>query len=136
MKVSRGTIVDATIVNAPSSTKNKDKQRDSEMHRTRKGKQWCLGMEVHIGVDSKTKMIHSVAATAANVHDSRVLEDLLHGEETCVWGDSSYAGQKQVIRDSAPNARECIQYKGSRQRQLSDTERSRNRSKSRVRLNV
>jgi len=136
MKVSRGTIVDATIINAPSSTKNKDKQRDPEMHQTRKGKQWYFGMKAHIGVDSKTKMIHSVAATAANVHDSRVLEDLLHGEETRVWGDSAYAGQKRVIRESAPNARDFTQHKGSRHRQLSETERSRNRNKSRVRAKV
>ena len=136
MKVSRGTIVDATIINAPSSTKNKDKQRDPEMHQTRKGKQWYFGMKAHIGVDSKTKMIHSVAATAANVHDSRVLEDLLHGEETRVWGDSAYAGQKQVIRDSAPNARDFTQHKGSRHRRLSDRERWRNRNKSRVRAKV
>jgi len=93
-------------------------------------------MKAHIGVDSKTKMIHSVAATAANVHDSQVLEDLLHGEETRVWGDSAYAGQTQVIRDSAPNARDFTQHKGSRYHPLSDTERGRNRTKSRVRAKV
>ena len=103
MKVARGTIVDATIINAPSSTKNKDKKRDPDMHQTRKGNQWYFGMKAHIGVDSKTKMIHSVAATAANVHDSQVLEDLLHGEETRVWGDSAYAGQQQVLNEHAPN---------------------------------
>ena len=102
MKVARGTIVDATIINAPSSTKNKDKKRDPGMHQTRKGNQWYFGMKAHIGVDSKTKMIHSVVATAANVHDSQVLEDLLHGEETRLWGDSAYAGQKQVLRENPP----------------------------------
>ena len=91
LKVSTGTIVDATIINAPSSTKNKDGERDPEMHQTKKGNQWYFGMKAHIGVDSRTKLIHSVVATAANVHDSRILPDLLHGEETRVWGDSAYA---------------------------------------------
>jgi IS5 family transposase len=136
MKVARGTIVDASIINAPSSTKNKDKQRDPEMHQTRKGNQWYFGMKAHIGVDSKSKMIHSVAATAANVHDSQVLEDLLHGEETRVWGDSAYAGQKQVLREYAPNAKDFTQHKGSRHHALSAEERSRNRNKSRVRSKV
>ena len=136
MKVARGTIVDASIINAPSSTKNKDKKRDPEMHQTRKGNQWYFGMKAHIGVDSKTKMIHSVAATAANVHDSQVLEDLLHGEETRLWGDSAYAGQKQVLREKAPNAKDFTQHKGNRHHTLSDDERSRNRNKSRVRSKV
>ena len=78
MKVSRGTIVDATIISAPSSTKNRTKERDPEMQ-TKKGNQWYFGMKAHIGVDSRTKLIHSVAATAAHVHDSQVLADLLHG---------------------------------------------------------
>jgi IS5 family transposase len=73
LQVSRGTIVDATIISAPSSTKNRQKERDPEMHQTKKGNQWYFGMKAHIGVDSQTKLIHSVAATAANVHDSQVL---------------------------------------------------------------
>ena len=99
MKLNRGTIVDATIINARSSTKNKEKKRDPAMHQTRKGKQWYFGMKAHIGVDSKTKLIHSVAVTPANVHDSRVLENLLHGDETRVWGDSAYAGQKETLNE-------------------------------------
>jgi IS5 family transposase len=133
LKVNRGTIVDATIINAPSSTKNKDKQRDPEMHQTRKGNQWYFGMKAHVGVDSKTKLIHSVAATPANVHDSQVLADLLHGEETRVWGDSAYTGQTEVIRHRAPKAKDFTQKKGSRHRALSEAEKKRNRSKSRVR---
>jgi IS5 family transposase len=133
MKVNRGTIVDATIINAPSSTKNQDKQRDPEMHQTRKGNQWYFGMKAHVGVDSKTKLIHSVAATPANVHDSQVLPDLLHGEETKVWGDSAYAGQTAVIRKHAPKAKDFTQKKGSRHRTLSEAEKKRNRNKSRVR---
>ena len=87
MKVAAGTIVDATIINAPSSTKNADKARDPEMHQTKKGNQWYFGMKAHFGVDSRTKLIHAVVATPANVADSTVLPELLHGQETRVWGD-------------------------------------------------
>lgn len=113
IKVANGTIVDASIINAPSSTKNKEKSRDPEMHQTKKGNQWYFGVKAHIGVDSKTKIIHSVAATASNVHDSQVLEDLLHGDETRIWGDSAYAGQGDVIQCSAPGAKDFTQAKGS-----------------------
>ncbi len=136
LKVNTGTIVDASIINAPSSTKNREKKRDPQMHSTRKGNQWYFGMKAHIGVDSKTKLIHSVAATAANVHDSQVLEDLLHGEETRVWGDSAYAGQGAVIREQAPKAKDFTNKKGSRNCPLSDAQRSQNRTKSKVRAKV
>jgi IS5 family transposase len=136
LKLSRGTIVDASIISAPSSTKNKDKARDPEMHQTRKGNQWYFGMKAHIGVDSRSKLIHSVVATAANVHDSQVLDDLLHGEETRVWGDSAYSNQKEVLREYAPNAKDFTQKKGSRHRSLSADERARNRTKSKVRSKV
>jgi IS5 family transposase len=136
MKLNRGTIVDATIINAPSSTKNKEKQRDPDMHQTRKGNQWYFGMKAHIGVDSKTKLIHSVAVTPANVHDSQVLEDLLHGDETRVWGDSAYAGQKETLNEHAPRAKDFTQKKASRYRQLTEAERSTNRHKSKTRARV
>ena len=136
LKVSRGTIVDASIISAPSSTKNKKKERDPDMHQTRKGNQWYFGMKAHIGVDSRTKLIHSVVATPANVHDSQVLPDLLHGEENRVWGDSAYTGQKEAITDCAPLAKDFTQAKGSRHRILTDEERARNRNKSRVRAKV
>ena len=100
-----GTIVDATIISAPSSTKNATKQRDPEMHQTRKGQQWYFGMKAHVGVDSRTRLIHSAVATAANVHDASVLGDLLHGEERRVWGDQAYRGQRHVIREHAPSPR-------------------------------
>jgi len=136
LKVSRGTIVDASIISAPSSTKNKKKERDPEMRQTRKGNQWYFGMKAHIGVDSRTKLIHSVVATSANVHDSQVLPDLLHGEESRVWGDSAYSGQTQAIADHAPQAKDFTQAKGSRNRKLTDEERASNRNKSRVRAKV
>ncbi len=84
LTVSRGTIVDATIIAAPSSTKSRQKKRDPEMPQTKKGTQWYFGMKAHVGVDSQTKLIYSVAATAANVHVSQVLPELLHGKETRV----------------------------------------------------
>jgi transposase, IS5 family len=133
LEISRGTIVDATIINAPSSTKNKDRQRDPEMRQTKKGNQWYFGMKAHIGVDRKWKLIHSAVATAANVHDSQVLGDLLHCNESGVWGDSAYSGQSETIRHHAPQARDYTQRKAHRHRPLSDEERARNRNKSRVR---
>jgi len=136
LQVSTGTIVDATIIDAPSSTKNKDKARDPEMHQTKKGNQWYFGMKAHIGVDSQSKLIHSVAATAANVHDSQMLEDLLHGDETRVWGDSAYAGQGDTIREQAPKAKDFTHKKGSRHRPLSDADKATNKTKSKVRAKV
>jgi len=135
-KIANGTIVDATIMHSPPSTKNKDKARDPDAHQTKKGNQWYFGMKMHIGVDSKTKLIHAVAVTAANVHDSQVLPDLLHGDETRVWGDSAYAGQKTAMNAVAPNASDFTQKKASRHRSLSEAEQARNRTKSRVRAKV
>ncbi|MBX3328252.1 MAG: IS5 family transposase, partial [Nitrospira sp.] len=136
LQVNRGTIVDATIISAPSSTKNQTKERDPEMHQTKKGNQWYFGMKAHIGVDSQTKVIHSVAATAANVHDRQVLPELLHGQETRVWSDAAYCGHRDVIRQHAPKAKCFIQAKGHRQRPLSEEERTKNRTKSKVRAKV
>ena len=136
LKVSTGTIVDATIIDAPSSTKNKEGKRDPEMHQTRKGNQWYFGMKGHIGVDSKTKLIHSVVATAANVHDSQLIGDLLHGNETRVWGDSAYSGQGDEIREHAPKAKDFTNKKGCRNRPLNEEDKSTNRTKSRVRAKV
>jgi len=136
LKVSTGTIVDATIIDAPSSTKNKDGKRDPEMHQTKKGNQWYFGMKAHIGVDSQTKLIHSAAATAANVHDSQLLPDLLHGEETRIWGDSAYAGQGEAIRAHAPKAKDFTNKKGCNARTLTAEDRAKNRTKSRVRAKV
>ena len=102
-----GTIVDATIISAPSSTKNAKKARDPEMHQTKKGNQWYFGMKAHIGIDSRSKLIHVAVATPANVADSTVLPDLLHGNETRVWGDQAYRGQRAVIRRHTASAGLC-----------------------------
>ncbi len=106
LKIATGTIVDATIINAPSSTKNAAKARDPEMHQTKKGNQWYFGMKAHLGVDSRTKLIRAVVATPANVADGRVLPELLHGKETRVWGDQAYRGQRAAIRQKAPRAQD------------------------------
>ena len=136
LRIASGTIVDASIISAPSSTRNKDKARDPEMHQTKKGNQWYFGMKAHIGVDSKTRQIHSVVATAANVHDSQVLEDLLHGDETRVWGDSAYSGQTEAIREVAPCAQDFTHEKGRRNNPLDQAAKERNRTKSKVRAKV
>ncbi len=87
-----GTVVDATLIAAPSSTKNKDGERDPEMHQTKKGNQWHFGMKAHAGVDADSGLVHSVVTTAANAHDVTQAHALLHGEETNVFADSGYRG--------------------------------------------
>ncbi|MEQ8230880.1 MAG: IS5 family transposase [Gammaproteobacteria bacterium] len=136
IKVGKGTIVDASIISAPPSTKNKDRRRDPDMRQAKKGNQWFFGLKAHIGVDSRTKLIHAVTATAANVHDATVLPDLLHGEETKVWGDSAYQGQTAVIQDCAPNAQDLTNRRYRRQGVVDEAERARNRTKSTVRAKV
>jgi transposase, IS5 family len=136
IKVSRGTIVDATIISAPSSTKNAAGERDPDMHQTKKGKQWYFGMKAHIGVDSKTKIIHAVVATAANVADSTILPDLLHGEETRVWGDQAYKGKTDVIREHAPKALDFTNRRYRFKKRIDEVQRAKNRTKSKVRAKV
>ncbi len=136
MKVSTGTIVDATIINAPSSTKNQDGKRDPEMYQTRKGNQWYFGMKAHIGVNSQTKLIHPVVATAANVHDKHLIPQLLHGNESRVYGDAAYASQKELIRQAAPKAKDFTNQKATRHKLLTERDRAKNRTKSKVRAKV
>jgi transposase, IS5 family len=96
----RGSIVDATIIAAPSSTKNAEGARDPDMHQTKKGEQWFFGMKAHIGVDADSGLVHSVTTTAANEADVEQVADLLHGKEEHVYADSGYRGApKRVGRD-------------------------------------
>jgi IS5 family transposase len=88
----QGTIVDATIISAPSSTKNATGERDPEMHQTKKGNQYYFGMKAHVGVDADSGLVHSVVGTAANVSDVTQAHALLHGEETVAYGDAGYRG--------------------------------------------
>ena len=92
LRLREGTIVDASIIEAPSSTKNRAGERDPAMHQTKKGNQRHFGMKVHIGVDADTGLVHSMSATAANVHDVTEAHNLLHGGETMVWCDAGYQG--------------------------------------------
>lgn len=92
LQLKEGTIVDATIIAAPSSTKNKAGERDPEMHQTRKGQQWYFGMKAHVGVDAASGLVHTVVATAGNVADVTLAAELLHGEEEVAYGDSGYTG--------------------------------------------
>lgn len=87
-----GTVVDATIIAAPSSTKNKDNARDPQMHQTKKGNQWHFGMKAHVGVDAESGLVHTVIGTAANVNDVTQAAALLHGQEQHVFGDAGYQG--------------------------------------------
>jgi len=134
--VATGTIVDATIINAPSSTKNADKARDPEMHQTKKGNQWYFGMKAHFGIDSRSKLIHAVQATPANIADSTMLPDLLHGNETRVWGDQAYRGQRAVIRQHAPRAKDFVNRRYRHCGVVDEVERAKNRTKSKVRAKV
>jgi len=136
MKVGTGTIVDATIIGAPSSTKNKEKKRDPEMHQTKKNEQWFFGMKLHIGVDSKTGLAHSAVVTAANVHDKHPLPDLLHGREDRVYGDCAYASQQDLIHSKAPDAADWTNQKVRKGSVTEELERMVNRVKSRVRARV
>ena len=136
VRITTGTIVDATIIHAPSSTKNREEKRDPEMHQTKKGKQWYFGMKAHVGVDSKTKIIHSAVVTAANMADTTVLPELLHGEETRVWGDQAYRGQTEVIQQCALRAQDCTHRRYRYKERIDEIERAKNRNKSRVRSKV
>lgn len=138
MRLSGGTIVDATLIAAPPSTKNQDKSRDPEMHQTKKGKDWHFGMKLHIGADSKTGLVHSASVTAANVHDSHEVPKLLHGQETRLYGDCAYRGkaQRERLRDVAPKAKDFTNKRAYKNRPLTQADKATNRRKSSVRSKV
>lgn len=138
VKVSGGTIVDATLIAAPPSTKNEDKARDPEMHQVKKGNQWHFGMKIHVGTDSKTGLVHSASITAANVHDSHEVPNLLHGDETRFYGDSAYRGkaQRERLKEIAPNAKDFTNKRAYRNAPLSDADKEANRRKSSIRAKV
>jgi IS5 family transposase len=135
IRIATGTIVDATIIRAPSSTKNTKGERDPEMHQTRKGNQWYFGMKAHVGVDSKSGIVHSVCTTAASVADKHMLADLLHGEERKVWGDG-YQGQGEVILEAAPHAQDMTSRRTRYKDSVDELQRAKNRVKARVRAKV
>ena len=138
MKLSGGTIVDATLIAAPPSTKNQDKARDPEMHQTKKGKDWHFGMKLHIGADSQTGLVHSASVTAANVHDSHQVPNLLHGQETRFYGDSAYRGKapRARLKALAPRAKDFTNKRAYKNHPLTEDDKATNRRKSSVRSKV
>lgn len=138
IKVGGGTIVDATIIAAPTSTKNTRGKRDDEMHQTKKGNQWYFGMKLHIGADSQSGAAHSAEVTAANVHDSTKVEALLHGKEQRLYGDSAYRGAKikERVSQVAPKVRDFTNERAYRGRGLSKTQKRKNKYKSGIRAKV
>ena len=120
-----GTVVDATIIAAPSSTKNRDGERDPEMHQTKKGNQWYFGMKAHIGVDAESGLIHTVVTTAANVSDVTQAHALLHGEETTVFGDAGYQGVEKREENQNTDVTWHVALRPGKRRALPDTESGR-----------
>src|SRR5215472_8300104 len=110
--------------------------RDPEMHQTKKGNQWYFGMKAHFGIDSRSKLIHAAVATPANIADSTVLPELLHGNETRVWGDQAYRGQRAVIRRHAPRAQDFVNRRYRHRGIVDEVEWAKNRTKSKVRAKV
>ena len=136
IKIATGTIVDATILHAPSSTRNASGKRDPEMHQTRKGNQWSFGLKAHIGVDAKEGHVHSLATSAASVADTHMLPDLLHGQERKVWGDAGYQGQTEAIKEAAPKAQDMTCKRTRFKNYVDELQKKKNRSKSSVRAKV
>lgn len=133
--LSEGTIVDASIISAPSSTKNKDRQRDPDMRQTKKGNQWYFGMKTHIGTDTQGR-VHSLVVTDASVHDSVVADELIHGEETVLYGDKAYASQARKEACEAQGMEWRINRKAKRGKKLNCADRSFNRKSNRTRARV
>lgn len=136
MTIKNGTIVDATIISASSSTKNNDKKRDPEMSSTKKGDKWHFGMKAHIGVDSKIGIVHTLETSTAKVHDSVVMEELLHGEEKAVFGDKGYANKEAKKQAREKGIFWGILDKARRNQALSSSQQKKNKKLSRIRAIV
>jgi IS5 family transposase len=128
-----GTIVDATIINVPSSTKNRDNTRDKEMKQTKKGNQWYFGMKAHVGTDSNKGLAHSIVVTDAGVHDSQVMDELLHGEEGAVYGDKAYVSEEKKQRYEGKGIKWCVKRKARRGHQLTEEDEEYNHQQGRIR---
>jgi IS5 family transposase len=134
--VRQGTITDATIIHAPSSTKNREQERDAEMSSTKKGNTWHFGMKAHVGVDSKRGLAHTLVCTTASVHDSQVADQLLHGEEREIYGDKAYsdAGRRRAFQEKGVRWR--VSLKAVRGGSLTSQQQAWNKSRNRVRARV
>ena len=117
----QGTIVDATLIAAPSSTKNTTGERDPEMHQTKKGNQWHFGMKAHVGADADSGFVHTVVGTAANVNDVTQAHALLHGQETDAFGDAGYQGVDKREENQGKAVRWHIAMRPGKRRALPDT---------------
>ena len=118
----QGTIVDATLINAPSSTKNQDRQRDPQMHQTKKGNQWFFGMKAHIGVDADSGLTHTVVTTPANVNDVTQAHACLHGDEIEAYGDAGYQGADRRAEQQGSAVNWHIALRPGKRKALPDTE--------------
>ena len=118
LRLREGTIVDASIIEAPSSTKNGAGERDPQMRQTKKGNEWHFGMKVHIGVDAETGVVHSMSTTSANVHDVTEAHRLLHGGEKRVWGDAGYQGVAKRDENRELDVEWRVSMRPGRRRQL------------------
>ena len=125
LMLKEGTVMDATIIAAPSSTKNRSKGRDPEMHQTKKGNQWHFGMKAHIGVDAESGLVHTLVTTAANVSDVTQASQLLHGEEKDVFGDAGYQGVEKREENKDSRVAWHIAMRPGKRRALPDDARGR-----------
>ena len=130
-----GTIVDATIISAPRSTKNKDHKSSPEMRSTRKGNNWHYGMKIHIGTDLQGR-VHHVKVTDAAAHDSTVMDDLLHSEEKSIYGDKAYANEEKAAAAKASGVDWRVSRKAKKNRKLNCADKSFNRKSNRTRAKV
>lgn len=134
--VSKGSMVDATIIHAPSSTKNQDKARDPEMHQTKKGNQWYFGMKIHIGADVDSGAVHTVEVTPANEADISLLPKLLRPEDEVIFADAGYTSDEYKRGSRKLGIRWCVQDKRKAGRNLSSSQKKRNRKQSSIRARV
>lgn len=136
IQVSKGSMVDATIIHAPSSTKNSSGKRDPEMHQTKKGNQWYFGMKVHVGADVNSGAVHSVTVTPANRADIEELPRLLRAEDEVIFADAGYTSDEYKRGARRLGIRWCVNDKRKPKRNLSNSQRKRNRKQSSVRARV
>lgn len=134
--MTQGTLVDATIIEAPSSTKNKEQQRDPEMHQTKKGNQWYFGMKIHVGADVDSGAVHSVEVTPANEADITLLPKLLRQDDQVLFADAGYTSDEYKRGSRALGFRWCVQDKRKPGHDLSSRQRKRNRKQSSIRARV
>jgi len=131
-----GTIVDATLIAAPPSTKNKNRKRDPEMSQSKKGNQWHFGMKAHVGVDAKSGLVHTVATTTGKVHDAKLMDALIRKDDKAVFGDKGYVGDKRKQAARAGGIYWAVKDKRKPKKVLSSSQKKRNKKHGRVRAKV